>query len=927
LALGVESPYHSLATSAQEGRIVIGKSLSHFKITAKLGEGGMGEVYHAEDTKLGRGVAIKLLPQTVSKDPDRLGRFEREAKVLASLNHPNIAGIHQVEHADDVFFLVMELIEGEDLKERISRGKLPLDEALSIASQIAEALEEAHNSGIVHRDLKPANVKITPDGKVKVLDFGLAKALGDDPETSGASGAAITHSPTLTANMTGAGILIGTAAYMSPEQARGQAADRRADIWAFGVVLFEMLTGSTVYAGDTVSDTLAGVLAREPEWGRLSDATPRPLRRLLERCLEKDIKQRLQAIGEARIAIERYRDNPTAEEPQTEAIVETAPTSTWKRLFPWAAVALLVPALAITLVGQLGGSGPTGPESMHSTLVMPESQSLHRGYGSPVIVSPAGDKVVHVFQEGTNHEIHLRAIDQWEGSVLHAGQGPERPYHPFFSPDGNWLGFVTINAIKKMPISGGTPIKLTDVNLNRGATWAPDGTIIFTPDPSSPLFRIPEAGGEAEPLTELDKENNETTHRWPQILPQGKAVLFTVHSQGSGFDSAWIEVLDLESKERHVVHRGGTFARYAESGHLIYMNQGTLFAMPFDLSSLQPTGSPAPVVEGVGDSAEGGAYYDVSRNGVLVFSAGGVGGGTLLKALWVDRDGRLSPLTEEERAYASPRLSPDGNRLAVEIETEGNTDIWILDLDRDVPTRLTFQDGYDGVPVWSPDGQTIAFQSDRGDGPEAVYVKSADGSGEAELIGKSDQLLAPWSWSPDGKHIAIMIQNPETQLDLAILSVEEGTIEPFLSTKFIEYGPGFSPDGKWIVYGSNESGDWEAYVRPADGSRGKWQVSSGGATYPVWSGDGKEIFLANVQGVILAVDVDTSDGSFRASRPRELFKGPFADLTSNKRMYTVSPDGQRFVLFQGEVDQTASGHEHVRVISNWFAQLERTFSK
>jgi serine/threonine-protein kinase len=906
---------------------LIGKSLSHFKITAKLGEGGMGEVYHAEDTKLGRGVAIKLLPQAVATDPDRLARFEREAKVLASLNHPNIAGIHQVEHADGVFFLVMELIEGEDLKERISRGKLPLEEALSIASQIAEALEEAHNSGIVHRDLKPANVKITPDGKVKVLDFGLAKALGEDPEVSGGSGAAIAHSPTLTANMTGAGILIGTAAYMSPEQARGQAADRRADIWAFGVVLFEMLTGSMVYVGDTVSDTLAGVLAREPEWDQLSDATPRPVRRLLERCLEKDIKQRLQAIGEARIAIERYRDNPTVEGPRTEAVVETAPTSTWKWLVPWIAVALLVPALAITLVGRPGSSGPPGPESMQSTLVMPESQVLVRGYGSPVIVSPAGDKVVQVFESGSEYELHVRAIDQWEGSLLHVGRESQRPYHPFFSPDGNWLGFVTINAMKKMPISGGTPIKLTDVSLSRGATWAPDGTIIFTPDPSSPLFRIPEAGGAAEQLTELDTENNETTHRWPQILPQGKAVLFTVHSQGSGFDGAWIEVLDLESKERRVVHRGGTFARYVESGHLIYMNQGTLFAMPFDLSSLQPTGSPAPVVEGVGDSAEGGAYYDVSRNGVLVFSPGGVGGGALLQAVWVGRDGRSSPLTAEKRDYANPRLSPDGNRLAVEIRTEGNTDIWIIDLDRDVPTRLTFQDGFDGVPVWSPDGQTIAFQSDRGDGPGAIYVKSADGSGEAELIGQSDQLLSPWSWSRDGKRIAVMIQNPETQLDLAILSVEERTIEPFLSTKFIEYGPGFSPDGEWIVYGSNESGNWEVYVRPVDGSRGKWQVSSGGATYPVWSADGKEIFLANAPSVIQTVDVDTRDGVFRASRPRELFQGPFANLTADQSMYAISPDGQRFVLFQGEVDRTASGHEHVRVISNWFAQLERTFSK
>ena len=906
---------------------MIGKSLSHFKITAKLGEGGMGEVYHAEDTRLGRGVAIKLLPQAVAEDPDRLGRFEREAKVLASLNHPNIAGIHQVEQADGVFFLVMELIEGEDLKEKISRGKLPLDEALSIASQIAEALEEAHNNGIVHRDLKPANVKITPDGKVKVLDFGLAKALGDDPETSGAgSGAAIAHSPTLTANMTGAGILIGTAAYMSPEQARGHAADRRADIWAFGVVLFEMLTGSTVYVGDTVSDTLAGVLAREPEWDQLADDTPRPVRRLLERCLEKDIKQRLQAIGEARIAIEQYRENPTADV-QTETVVEAVPTSKWKRLLPWVAVVVLAAALGVTLFGQLGGSDSTGPGSIHSTLVLPESQGLFRGYGSPVVVSPAGDKVIQVFQAGVDHELHLRAIDQWEGSVLLKGDGAERPYHPFFSPDGEWLGFVTPTSMKKVPISGGTPIKLCNVNLSRGATWTTDGRIIFAPDPNSALSWVPEAGGDPEPLTELDTEKNEVTHRWPQILPGGKAVLFTVHSSGSGFDSAWLEVFDLESKERRIVHRGGTYGRYVESGHLVYMNQGTLFAIPFDLSSLTSTGSAAPVVQGVGASNQGGAYFDVSRNGVLVFSAGGVGGDAELKALWVDREGRIEPLTDQERGYGNPRFSPDGTRMAVEIESEGNTDIWILDLERDVPTRLTFQEGYDGCPLWSPDGQTIAFQSDRGDGPEAVYVKSADGSGEAEQIGESDRPLTPWSWSSDGSRITLMIQNPDTGLDIGLLNVEDGTIEPFLSTQFIEYGPVFSPDGKWIAYGNNESGRWEAYVRPADGSRGKWQVSSGGATYPTWSADGKEIFLAGEEGLIQVVDVDASGGSFRVSRPRDLFSGPFADLTGATSLYAAHPDGRRFVMFQGEIDQSASGHEHVQVISNWFAELNRTFAK
>jgi len=905
---------------------VIGTRLSHFKITSKLGQGGMGEVYLAEDTKLDRGVAIKLLPEAVASDPDRLGRFEREAKVLASLNHPHIAGIHQVEEADGVFFLVMELVEGEDLSERIARGALPFDEALSIATQIAEALEAAHDGGIVHRDLKPANVKVTPDGKVKVLDFGLAKALGDDPEASGSSGTAIAHSPTLTANMTGAGMLIGTAAYMSPEQARGQAADRRADIWAFGVVLFEMLSGSTVYAGDTVSDTLAGVLAREPEWERLSKDTPLPIRRLLERCLEKDIRNRLQAIGEARIAIERFREDPTADE-QTETPVETVQAPTWRRIAPWAVAAVALVALGVTVVGNLGGSDAPGDSPIHSSLALPEGQGLHRGYGAPVVVSPNGDRVVQIFQTGTDHEIHVRALDQWEGSVLTAGLGPERPYQPFFAPDGDWLGFVTPTALKKMPISGGTPIKLCDVNLSRGASWSPDGTIVFTPNPSSGLFRVSAAGGEPEQLTELDVEKNEATHRWPQVLAGGKAVLFTVHSSGSGFDSAWIEVLDLDSGERSVVHRGGTYARYVDSGHLVYMNQGTLFAMPFDLASLTPTGSAAPVVEAVGSSGEGGAYYDVSRNGVLVFSPGGVGGSVKLKALWVNRQGQSEPLTEEERNYRHPRFSPDGRRLAVEIETEGNTDIWILDLERDVPTRLTFHEGFDGNPVWSPDGESIAFASDRGEGTQSIYLKSADGSGDAEPIAEGDRVLTPWSWSPDGKHLAVMVQNPETQLDLVLLSVEDGTIEPFLATKFIDYGPVFSPDGKWIAYGSNESGSWEIYVRPADGSRGKWQISSDGGTYPIWSRDGKQIFMAHENGRVQTVDVDTNGGQFRVSRTRDLFSGPFADLTSDNCMYDVAPDGERFVLFQGELDQTSSGHEHVDVISGWFAELERTFAK
>ena len=903
---------------------MIGKTLAHFRIVDKLGEGGMGEVYRAEDSKLGREVALKVLPSLFADDAERMARFAREAQVLASLNHPNIAGIYQVERADDQQFLVMELVEGETLAERIGRGVIPIEEALQISLQVIAALEEAHLRGIVHRDLKPANIKITPRGQVKVLDFGLAKALAGDPTGSG-SGPAITQSPTLTAEMTGAGMLLGTAAYMSPEQARGQVADQRADIWAFGIVLMEMLTGHTVFSAETVSDTLAGVLAREPEWNELPESTPRTLHHLLDRCLAKDSRNRLQAIGEARILIERYLENPVEEEVET-TVLEPVPTSSKQRLLPWLVTGALAVALGLALFGWLGGATESGAMSRRTTLELPASKVFHRGYGSPVALSPAGDRIVQTFAIGLEHELLLRSLDQWEGAPLVTGEGQDRPYQPFFSPDGEWIGFATPNSLRKVPVSGGTPIKLCDVNLSRGASWGPDGTIVFASSPGSGLSRIPAAGGEPQALTELDTEKGEVTHRWPQFLPGGQHVLLTVHTSSAGFDAASIEILDLASGERQPIHQGGTYARYVDSGHLVYMNQRTLFAMPFDIDRLQATGSAAPVVQGVGGSTEGGAYFDVSANGVLAFSAGSGASGNEVQALWVDRQGQVEPLTSEERDFSNPRFSPDGRYLAVEINVGGNADIWVYDLERDVPTRLTFDEASDGSPVWSPDGQFIAFASDRGEGVGNVYRKSADGSGEVERLSDSQTEATPWSWSPDGTTLAIMQQNPETSVDLGLLSVETGVIEPFLASTFVEYGPVFSPDGGFLAYGSNESGDWEAYVRPVDGSRGKWQISAGGGTYPNWSRDGKEIFLGWETGLIQSVSVDTDGGQFRVSRPAELFSGAFVDLTDQNNMFDVTPDGQRFVLFQGEIASTADGHEHLRLVANWFTDLERTFS-
>jgi len=903
---------------------MIGETLAHFRITEKLGEGGMGEVYRAEDSKLGREVALKVLPAVFAEDTDRMGRFSREAQVLASLNHPNIAGIHQLERDDKIQFLVMELVEGETLAERLERGQVPLDEALQITLQVIAGVEEAHDQGIVHRDLKPANIKITPKGQVKVLDFGLAKALQGDPSATGSS-PSLAHSPTMTAQMTGVGVLLGTAAYMSPEQARGEIADRRADIWALGIVLMEMLNGKTVYGANTMSDTLAGVLARDPKWEELPADTPVAIRRLLERCLEKDSRKRLQAIGEARLAIERYIEDPAASEAEALPAGDVA-AMPWMRIAPWLIAAALVGALAVAPVIWLSRPGISEAPPVRSSLVLPEARALHRGYGSPVAISPDGERVVQAFSAGTNHELYIRGLDQWAGSVLVAGAAQGRPYQPFFSPDGEWLGFVTPDTLNKVPVSGGTPIKLCDVNLSRGASWGPDGTIVFAPNPAGGLSRVAAAGGEPEPLTELDPEKKEITHRWPQVLPGGGAVLFTAHSSDSNFDQAWIEVLDLASGQRRVVHQGGTYGRYVESGHLVYMNQGTLFALPFDLDSLEPTGSAAPVVQGVGSSGQGGAYFEVSSTGVLAFVPGHEGGGAQLEAVLVDREGKAEALTDEKRDYAHPSFSPDGRRLAFEIATDENTDVWVYDVERDVSTRLTFDDGFDGVPVWSPDGESIAFSSGREEGTPGIFRKAADGSGEVERIAGIERPMVPWSWSPDGSRIAVMVQNPDTNFDLALVSVETGEVEPFLTTQYVEYGPTFSPDGKWLAYGNNESGDWEVYVRPIDGGKGKWQISSGGGTYPRWSRDGKEIFMGWQNGTIRAVSVETGEGQLRASRPRELFSGSYADLTSDNLMYEVTPDGRRFLLFRGQAAGSSSGHEHVSLVSDWFSELNETFS-
>jgi len=919
---------------------MIDQTIAHFRITAKLGEGGMGTVYRAEDSKLGRAVALKFLPEAFVADAERMARFTREAQMLASLNHPNIAGIYSVEEApgegSDVprRFLVMELVEGETLQDRIDRGPLELSEALQITLQIATGLEEAHERGIIHRDLKPANIKWTPAKQVKILDFGLAKAFDPDSQTGsmpsgpGGSGQRLALSPTMTGMATQMGMLLGTAAYMSPEQARGEPVDRRADIWALGVVLTEMLTGKVLHRGKTVSDTLASVLARDPAWEELPADTPRPIRSLLERCLEKDSRARLRDVGEARIAIERFLADPTAEEveqSQSQAAVAGAmPEPTWRRALPWAVAALLAGALGVTAFVMRPEPAPPA-QSLRLNLELPADESLFTGYGSSAVLSPDGTQLAFILGSGNQHTLNLQSLDQWEGTLLVEGDGVSRPYQPFFSPDGHWIGYVTPGEMRKVPVTGGTSIKLCDLDRARGASWGADGTIVFSGSPSSPLLQVPDTGGEPRPLTELDKEKGDMSHRWPQWLPGGRAVLFTSHRRASEFDEANIEVYDLDSGERTIVLQGGTYGRYIQtepgSGFVIYANAGSLFAIPFDHERLEVTGPAAPAIEDVTfGGTEGSAQYSTSGDGKLAYGSGAAGilGHTVV---WVDRDGKIEPLWEDQQYYRNPSLSPDGSRLALDILTEGQSDIWLYDIDRGVPTRLTFSDLDDHFPVWSPDGEYVYYAAEV-DSSTAIFRKLADGSGDREEMLRLEGRTIPGSITPDGQLLAFTTETGGQNWNIGTIRLSEANAEPqmLLTSTFVEYGPKFSPDGRWYAYFSDESGNVEVYVRSVDG-RGKWQISNGGGYWPRWSPDGKELFFW-LGTALFAADVELTGGSFRAGRAEQLFDGPFADLGSAD-VSDVSPDGQRVLTFQNLTPVSTDSHQHVKLVLNWDEELKR----
>jgi Tol biopolymer transport system component len=901
-----------------------GTRLGSYEILAPIGAGGMGEVYRARDSKLGRDVALKVLPEAFAHDADRLSRFQREAKMLASLNHPNIATIFGLEHSDSVQYLVMELVSGETLQEHVKRdGPVPVEEALAIAKQIAEALEAAHEKGIIHRDLKPANVKLTPEGKVKVLDFGLAKAFAGD-----ATSEDLSNSPTLSMAATMQGVILGTAAYMSPEQAKGKPVTKATDIWAFGCVLYELLSGHPAFEGDDITEILAAVVRAEPEWSRLPESTPQSIRLLLRRCLRKDRRQRFQDATDVRIEIEEALGAPATIEPATAGPA----TRVWRERLTQAAAAVFILTTIVLAIGYLLRV-PQPPQPMRLSAEIGADASLYTTMGSSAILPPDGTRLALVAAgSDQRRRIYVRSLDQLQATAL---SGTEDARDPFFSPDGQWLGFFADGKLKKVSVQGGAAVTLCNAPNDRGGSWGEDGTIVFTPDNRVALSRVSSAGGTPQPLTMLDKQAAEATQRWPQVLPGGKAILFTSNSTAgtlAGFEDSDIVVYSMASGQRKTLQHGGFYARYLSSGYVIYMHEGTLFAVPFDLKRLEVTGPPAPILEGVVTAPIfAGAQFSVSETGNLVYVAG-PSGGQYFSIYWMDREGKFTPLRETPSFYSNPAFSPDGKRLAVDIVDAKRRDIWVYEWARDALTRLTFAGEDNMSPFWTPDGQRIVYSSHEKGGAFNLWWIRADGAGDAQRLAESKSPQFAGSWRPDGKVLAFTQQKPDTSFDIMTLSIEgneksgwrPGEPKPFVNSAFIEVEPAFSPDGRWIAYVSNESGNYEVYVRPFPGPGGKWQVSTGGGFFPKWSRNGKELFYRTTDSKIMVVTYTASGDSFRAGKPELWSPGQFADRGLNYN-FDLHPDGKRFAVLKTPGTEQTAAVNKVNFIFNFFDELRSKF--
>ena len=896
-----------------------GTKLGPYEIQSPLGAGGMGEVYRARDTRLERTVAIKILPAQLSSDPVRKQRFEREAKTISSLNHPHICVLHDVGCQDGIDFLVMECVEGETLAKRLEKGPLPLDQALKLGAQIADALDKAHRVGIVHRDLKPGNIMLTATG-AKLLDFGLAK-----PAVPLTSVATMTAAVTQDSPVTQQGTIVGTFQYMSPEQIEGKELDGRSDIFSLGAVLYEILTGQRAFPGKSQLSVASAILEKEPSpISSIKPLTPHALDHTIRRCLAKDPEERWQTARDLALELRAIaNEGPQAAAPATEA-----PARRLRERLAWGvAVALALVAAVLTMF--LMQRAPKPEQTVRLTADLGADVKLDSDLSISAALSPNGGRLafVAIGSDGKRH-LYVRSLDQLQATMLSGSEGAESP---FFSPDSEWLGFFAGAKLKKIAVQGGAAVSLCDAANGRGGTWSEAGTIAFAPATRTALLKVPAAGGTPQPMTTLDRQVDEATQRWPQFLPGGKELLFTSDTHGGNYEDADVVVYSISTGQRKRLVQGGYYGRYVPTGHILYMHEGTMFAVPFDRKRLEVTGSPTPVLEGI-MANPGDATMQVSfaENGTLMYVPGH-SGFQLASIYWMDREGKLTPIRETPGDYNTPALSPDGKQLALAINDGKKSNIWVYDLARDTLARLSFS-GNNVSPIWTPDGRRVTYVhfEKPGAGEGDLYWTHSDGTGSPLRLTETHNRKFPVSWHPSGKLLAFIQTAPDGNYSTLTIVVEgddkqgwrPGEIKPLVSDTYTARESTFSPDRRWLAYDSNETGDYEVYVRPFPGPGGKRQISFGGGRDPKWSRTSQELFYRTEDSRIMVAPYHVSGESFSPGKPQLWSPGQFTERLGTVN-FDMHPDGKRAVVLKVPPSNETSAPSKFTFVFNFFEELRR----